>query len=187
MGSVIRSLIEDQHEIIRSIETLHVGGSFEADCTYGNGSFYEDREPPRLKFDIDPQVEDVVKADSRALPLADKSLSSLMFDPPFLIYVRQDREGNGKMIMARRFSGYWRYDELEEHYEATIKEASRVLKKDGVLVVKCQDIVHNHRLHATHARVIQWGEKHGFRLLDLFVLGARHRLPHSYFVVLKRT
>jgi tRNA G10 N-methylase Trm11 len=124
-----------------------------------------------------------------------------MFDPPFLTYVRQDREGNGKMIMARRFSGYWKYEELEEHYESTIKEASRVLKKDGVLVVKCQDIVHNHKLEPTHAYVMLWAHTYGLRVLDLFVLTAKHRLPapnragkqkharvfHSYFVVLKKT
>ena len=75
-----------------------------------------------------------------------------------------------------------------------------MLKKGGVMVVKCQDIIHNHKMHCTHASVIGWAADSGMRLLDLFVLPARHRLPapnragtqkharsfHSYFLVFKK-
>lgn len=134
------------------------------------------------------------------LPLENESIGSVVFDPPFLTYVRQGREGNGKMAMARRFSGYWTFDELTEHYRETLSECARVLKAKGVLVVKCQDIIHNHRMHAVHALVIAWAEHEGFRLRDLFVLGATHRMPspnrkgtqkharvfHSYFLVFEK-
>lgn len=119
---------------------------------------------------------------------------------PFLTYVRAGRAGNGSMIMARQFSGYWRYDELEDHYRAMLAEMARVLVKDGIAVFKTQDLVHNHKLHPTHAYVIQWGEQVGLRLKDLFILAANHRLPapnragsqkharihHSYFVVMRK-
>lgn len=195
----MQSLSFDQSEILQSIAALHCDGVFDCDITYGNGSFWKNLPRPRLCFDIDPQRNEAQQADSRALPLAADSLNSVVFDPPFLTYVRAGRSGNGQMVMSRRFAGYWRYDELEAHYRATIVECRRVLKKGGVLVFKCQDIVHNHRLHATHLNVVQWAQESGYRLLDLFVLGAKHRMPspnragkqkharihHSYFVVLK--
>jgi tRNA G10 N-methylase Trm11 len=198
---VIKSVYESQSDILLGILKLCGLESFDADITYGNGSFYSAGVPqPRLKFDIDPQVPGVEVADSALLPLADASLRSIVFDPPFLTYVRTGRTGNGSMVMSGRFGGYWRYDELEAHYRATLKEAGRVLSAEGILVFKCQDIVHNHRLHPTHAYVMQWAEECGFRLKDLFILPAKHRLPspnrggkqkharihHSYFLVLTR-
>lgn len=197
---IARSCTDSQSEILDNIERLHVPGGYEADITYGNGQFWKGRTAPKLKFDIDPQLPGVVKADSRALPVLDGSLKSIVFDPPFLTYVRAARDGNGSMVMAKRFSGYWRYDELEDHYESTIKEAARALEVGGVLVVKCQDIIHNHQMHPTHLFVCLWADKHGFQLKDLFVLVAKHRMPspnragkqkharifHSYFIVLKK-
>jgi len=196
-SEVVRSVYESQTDILRAIATLHCPDGYDADLTYGNGQFWRDLDAPKFRFDIDPQTDGVMQACSTAVPMPDKSLSSVVFDPPFLTYVRNGREGNGSMVMAKRFAGYWRYDELEKHYRATIKEARRILKPKGVLVFKCQDIVHNHKLHCTHANVIGWAESAGFRLLDLFVLPAKHRMPspnrggkqkharifHSYFLV----
>lgn len=87
--------------------------------------------------------------------------------------------------------------DLERHYRGTLQEAYRVLKPRGKMVFKCQDVIHNHRMHCTHLNVLNWAE--GFRLLDMFVLVAKHRMPgpqkgqqrharvwHSYFLVLER-
>lgn len=198
---VLRSLSLSQDEILTSILTLTGREEFDADITYGNGAFYRRRVPePRLKFDIDPQAEGVTEASSTDLPLEDGSLGSVVFDPPFLTYVRQGRTGNGKMIMSGRFAGYWRYEELVEHYTKTLDEVSRVLEVGGHLVFKCQDVHHNHMLHATHSFVIQWAYERGLRLEDIFVLGSNHRLPspnrkgtqrharifHSYFLLFKK-
>jgi tRNA G10 N-methylase Trm11 len=197
--TVLKSVYTDQSDILRAIKALHCPDGFMCDITYGNGVFWKDLDEPQHKFDIDPQRADVVKASSDALPLDDKSMQSVVFDPPFLTYVREGRGGNGKMIMAKRFSGYWRYDELEAHYRATLRETRRVLASKGIMVFKCQDIVHNHRLHCTHINVVNWAAEFNFRLKDLFVLTANHRLPspnrvgtqkhariyHSYFLVLQ--
>jgi hypothetical protein len=199
---MIKSVYYDQSEILSSILCLCGLDSFCADLSYGNGGFYTSIPQPRYKFDISPQLPTVAQASSTDLPLPNGSLRSAVFDPPFLTYVRAAREGNGNMVMAKRFGGYWTYNELEAHYRDTLKEASRVLEKGGVLVFKCQDIIHNHRMHCTHVNVINWASGM-FRLKDLFVLPARHRMPipqqkgvavkkqrharifHSYFLVLE--
>lgn len=201
MTEVIKSVYEDQKDIIKSILTLNNIERFCADVTYGNGVFYKELPEPSLCYDIDPQLDHVIKASSTELPLPDNMLKSIMFDPPFLTYVKAARNGNGNMVMSKRFSGYWTYKELEDHYKDTIRECSRVLIKDGLLVVKCQDIIHNHKMHATHVNVINWATEYGFRLKDLFILTAKHRMPspnrggkqkharvfHSYFLVLIKT
>ena len=201
---MIRSVYYNQTEIIASIMQLHHIDCFDADITFGNGKFWDDLPMPKLKFDIDPQIEGVQQASSVDLPIESNSINSVMFDPPFLTYVRQGRNhNNGSMIMSSRFGGYWTYNELETHYTQTIKESFRVLRKKGILTIKCQDIVHNHKLHATHINVVNWA--HGFfRLKDLFILPVKNRMAipqqkntakkkqrharifHSYFMVLER-
>lgn len=201
---MIKSVYYDQIEILKSIMELCGIERFCADVTYGNGKFYDNkviREPVHA-FDIDPGLM-AKQGCSTNLPLARESIKSLVFDPPFLTYVRAAREGNGNMIMAKRFGGYWRYDELEKHYRETLIEAHRVLGKKGIMVFKCQDIIHNHKMHCTHMNVMEWS-KGLFRLKDLFILPAKSRMPipqqegtkkkvqkharifHSYFMVLEK-
>jgi tRNA G10 N-methylase Trm11 len=202
---MIRSVSDNQEEILRWILDLAELKNFDADLTYGNGKFYGGSIPqPDFKFDIEPLFEDVEEACSTDIPSVDESFESMVFDPPFLTYVRSGREGNGNMVMARRFGGYWSYDQLEDHYKKTIREAYRTLVRKGILVFKCQDIVHNHKHVSTHINVMKWCEGM-FRLKDLFILTAKHRMPipqvkgtaikkqkharihHSYFMVLEKT
>lgn len=196
---IIRSVSYQQTEILQSIMTLCGVERFCADITYGNGSFYKSLPEPIRKFDLDGNLPNVEEANSSNLPLANESAKSIVFDPPFLTYIRAAREGNGSMVMAKRFAGYWRYDELEAHYRDTIVEVHRVLSAKGILVVKCQDIIHNHKMHCTHANILNWADGM-FRLKDLFILPAKSRMPspnragkqkharifHSYFMVLEK-
>ncbi len=210
---MIRSVEYDQEIILNSIMELCGIERFCADFTFGNGSFYKNIKTPRYCFDLDAGViEKAQLSDNESIkgvcsstdtPLDDDSIKSLVFDPPFLTYVRVARKGNGNMVMAKRFGGYWRYDELEEHYKKTLYEAARVLKKKGVMIFKCQDIIHNHKMHCTHANILKWSER-DFRLKDLFILPAKSRMAipqqkgtkkkqqkharifHSYFMVLER-
>jgi hypothetical protein len=199
--SSIQSVSYDQDYIIKSIMELCGIRWFDADLTYGNGGFWKNLPEPLFKFDLDPQTHDTQMASSVNVPMNDGSLESVMFDPPFLTYIKSGREHNS--VMGKRFSGYWRYEELEEHYRGTISEAHRLLSKKGIFVIKCQDIIHNHKMHCTHANIIKWSEGL-FRLKDLFILAAKTRMPipqtegakkkvqkharihHSYFMVMER-
>ena len=206
--SVVRSVYDTNDAILTGIEKLHCPDGFECDVTYGNGAFWKGRSRPKYCFDITPLHEGVIQADSQMLPLEPNTLRSIVFDPPFLCYVAKGRDNASadgkKAVMSKRFGGYWAYSELENHYKGTLKEAARVLKKGGVIVVKCQDIIHNHKMHATHVNVCNWAEHEGFRLLDLFILPAKSRMPlraaahgkqtqrharvfHSYFLVFVKT
>jgi hypothetical protein len=197
---VIRSVYESQDDILRGIQQLHCPEGFECDMTYGNGAFWKNLPRPKYCFDVSPQKPEAAPACSMMLPLEPETLNNCVFDPPFLTYVKNGREHQGgKVAMTARFGGYYRYEELEDHYRHTISEAWRVLKPGGKMIFKCQDIIHNHRMHCTHYRVIMMAEIEGFRLADLFILPARYRMPgpqkgtqrharifHSYFLVLEK-
>lgn len=200
MNTLIKSVYESQDEILMAIKQLHCRDGFDCDMTYGNGVFWKNIPRPKFCFDIQPQKPEAIKGDSRSLPVFNESLRSVVFDPPFLTYVKNGRSHkDGKVAMTARFGGYWSYKELEDHYRDSISEAYRVLKKKGHLIFKCQDIIHNHKMHSTHNNVILMAEIEGFRLCDLFILVAKHRMPspqkgiqrharifHSYFLVFQK-
>ena len=79
---------------------------------------------------------------------------------------------------------------------ARATEARRVLKPNGVLIVKCQDEVSANRQRLTHVEIINRYEANGFYTKDLFVVVRRNRPAvsrlkkqaharknHSYFLV----
>jgi tRNA G10 N-methylase Trm11 len=198
---IIKSVSDDQEYIITSIMQLCNIERFDADVTYGNGVFWKNLPRPNYCFDINPQIDYVTCASSDNLPFDNASIKSIMFDPPFLTYIKSARDHNS--LMAKRYGGYWKYEELKEHYQKTIVEAYRVLGKKGIFVIKCQDIVHNHSLHPTHINVASWSEGM-LRLKDMFILTAKNRIPipqkeneakkvqkharihHSYFMVMEK-
>lgn len=201
---MIKSVSESQDEILKAIQELHLNGNdYECDITYGNGSFWKNIKAPELKFDITPLHKGVIQASSTSLPLKDNSLNNVVFDPPFITYIKGGRNHNS--VMSKRFGGYYSYKDLLNHYNDTITEAQRILKPKGKLIFKCQDIVHNHQLEPTHSKVIVIASAcHSFRLVDMFILVAKHRMPvrtkmnangwtqkhariyHSYFLVFEK-
>jgi len=198
---MIKSISYSQDEILQSIIDLHCKEGFEVDATYGNGSFYKKINKPLYCYDIEPLSDNVVKASSDNLPLSVSSVNSIVFDPPFLCDLKKGRKE--KSIMGKRFSGYDRFSDLEKHYAKTINEAARVLKKKGLLIFKCQDTVHWHKLRSIHTFVITECENNGFRVKDMFILLAKNRMPlkaskhgkqtqrharvyHSYFIVFEK-
>lgn len=194
---MIKSLSFSQEEILKSIKELYCPDGFEVDLTFGNGGFWKDMILPKYCFDKEPLKDFVVEADSTKVPLPDDSVSSVVFDPPFLTYIKNGREHNS--IMGKRFGGYWTYDELSSHYFDTLIECQRILKKNGIMVFKCQDIIHNHKMVPTHMNVWVWALSVGLQLKDIFILGAKHKMAankkgkqqharvfQSYFLVFEK-
>lgn len=120
----IKSVYFSQDEILDAIEKLHCPEGFVCDMTFGNGSFYQFRSKPIFRFDCDSSLKDVSHHSSESLPLPDNCVQNAVFDPPFLTYIKKGRESGS--IMGKRFSGYWCYNELTEHYKNSIKEAARI-------------------------------------------------------------
>lgn len=189
---MIQSIGFDQHQIIKDIITLHIpDGSIECDVTYSKGNFYKKGIiPPLYKFDKYPVNAEVIESDSACLPLEDGIISSLMYDPPFLV------AGGKNSKMQNRFSSYKNCREMYESYSLSIKEFRRVIKPKGVLIVKCQDIISGGKQYMSHIHIHNEAISNGFIAKDLFILLAKHRIKghnhqvqkharkfHSYFMV----
>ena len=197
--------------VFAKVLSLHVPkGSRIADVTYGRGAFWRDVNDT----DYDLLASDIeTGTDCRSLPYENDSLDAVVFDPPYMEGFFRDRgskaAGGSHGVFRERYShgsetagstAKW-HDAVIELYVSGGREAARVLKKGGRLIVKCQDAVSAGRQRLTHVEIVNAYSRIGFECDDLFVLvrsnkpsvsrmiKQKHaRKNHSYFLVfVKRT
>lgn len=186
-------------------------GSTIADVTYGKGVFWKKVNPNDyiLYFsDIKTGV------DCRNLPYDNHSIDCVVIDPPYMegFYRRNNSHlaGNGTFSSFRESysdgSIYVQKEGTPKYHDAVLDmyysagyEAVRVLKKKGILIVKCQDEVSANKQHLTHVEIINEYTQHGLIVEDLFVM-VRNNKPnistlrkqvharknHSYFLVFRK-
>ena len=192
---MISTIDYDQQEIIKNIIKLYVPQGIEVDPTYSKGVFYKNmpENEPLEKFDLFPQTDDTLQANANNLPHLDEQITSIMFDPPFIVGHTKDKPTG---IIGERFHSFGYIAELWNWYDDCLKEFYRILSKGGVLIFKCQDTVSSGKQYLSHVHIINEAEKLGFVCEDIFVLLAKTRIIghnhsiqkharkfHSYFLV----
>lgn len=195
---MITSISYDQQEIIKNIIKMHCPSGIELDPTYSKGIFYKNmpENEPLEKFDLYPQTDDTLEANANNLPHLDNQVSSIMFDPPFIVGHTKEKPTG---IIGERFHGFRYIKDLWQWYDECIIEFNRVLQVGGVLIFKCQDTVSSGKNWFSHCHIIEFAEKNGFYTKDLFILLAKNRIVghnhanqkharkfHSYFIVFEK-
>ncbi len=196
----------DNASVFPTILNLHVpDGAKIADVTYGKGAFWKKVDQSRYHLHATDLKTGV---DCRRLPHASGSFDCVVLDPPYMegLYRRSEGhlagDGNYKAFREhysngeKTVGGPKYHEAVLDMYFRAAKEAHRVLKAGGVLIVKCQDEVSANRQRLTHVEIINEYERLGFYTKDLFVLvrlnrpgvsrlkqQAHARKNHSYFLV----
>jgi hypothetical protein len=203
---VVSAYVANNEDVFPKILELHVKeGAIVADVTYGKGVFWKQVPSSKYKLiasDIDTGV------DCRKLPYKSKSIDCIVLDPPYMEgFFRKSitqKAGAGTYNSFRDHYSYgneeaegpkWQ-DAVLHFYIEAIKEAYRVLKEEGTLIVKCQDAVSANKQHLTHVQIIVESQQIGLYAKDLFVLVRTNkpavsrlkkqvhaRKNHSYFLV----
>ena len=190
------SVFDKDSDILVAINDIFLDKKwFDLDCTYSKGVFYNDVEQPRLKSDLVPLFNDVVESDCTKLNfVADNSLNSIVFDPPFLF---RNRKSENKDKISSRFSYFKSYEELQEMYSKSLDCIYSKLKKGGYLCFKCQDMTDG-KFYCTHNFIINYAKSIGFELKDIIIKKSKSKLQrdakkqncvakvHSYWLVFKK-
>jgi len=204
---VVSAYVADNAEVFPHILALHVPeNSVVADVTYGKGVFW--RKVPKNKYKV-KSTDIAMGIDCTNLPYEAGSIDCVVLDPPYMegFFRKEESEkaGSGTHISFREAysNGTERAGETAKWHDAVIdlylragKEAHRVLRENGILIVKCQDEVSANRQHLTHVEIINAYEQIGFYIKDLFIVVRRNRPSvsrikrqfharknHSYFLV----
>ena len=190
------SIFENDSDILIAINDIFLKKQwYDLDCTYSKGVFYYDIKQPRLKSDIEPLFEDVIKSDCTKLDfIEDNSLNSVVFDPPFLF---RDRKSLNNDKISARFTYFKSYDELQEMYKKSMDCIYKKLKKGGFLCFKCQDMTDG-KFYCTHNFIINYAESIGFQLKDIIIKKSKSKLQreakqqncvakiHCYWIILRK-
>jgi hypothetical protein len=190
--------------VFPSILELYVSaGSTVADITFGRGVFWKAVPKDRYKLlatDLKTGV------DCRSLPYGENSLDCVVFDPPYMhtpggtAHVNHQNYENYYANNVVNGSGKKYHEAVLDLYFKTAHEAKRVLKSEGIFIVKCGDEVCANQQRLTHVELINEFSTYGFVVEDLFVL-LRNNRPgvsvilrqvharknHSYFLVFRKS
>lgn len=177
---IYTSITTTDADAIESILALHSNGvnCIELDCTYSTGNIYKNLHfQPTVKTDIAPVNDSVIQANAESLPFDDSLFSTILFDPPFLATSGPSLlEDNDSNKMAKRFSVYPDEKSLHTFYHNALKELYRVLKPNGLLIVKCQDKVSSGTQYMSHVFIINTAESIGYYTKDLIILTSKNRM-----------
>jgi hypothetical protein len=106
------------------------------------------RYHPTTRMDIDPLLDVDVVGDFTNMPFGDSEYDIIVFDPPHLPVAAASE--NSSKIWEKSYgitdNGIGREgDNVSSMFLPFLKEAERVLKKNGIVLAKIADIIHNHR------------------------------------------
>jgi hypothetical protein len=163
------SVSSNQSKIIDSIQKLHLNGNpFELDPAFNKGSMYGNLSTPSIKFDIVPLSPECIQADYTKMPLANDSIDSICVDPPFIIGT------TGTMV--NEYSGFNTLDQMHLNLIGLLSECTRCIKRDGILAIKCQDLIHDRRRYFTSYFIQNILYDLGWNQIDEFIVTARSRM-----------
>lgn len=208
---VLSAYVGGNAEIFPQVLSLHVPeGSTVADVTWGKGVFW--KNVPEGKYNL-LATDLKTGVDCSNLPYEDASIDCVVLDPPYMegLYRRSTEHlaGAGTHSAFREHysngdhqedgSPKWHAAVLDLYFRAG-REAKRVLRNEGILIIKCQDEVSANHQNLTHVEIINEYEMLGFYTKDLFVVVRQNRpvisrlkkqvharKNHSYFLVFVKT
>jgi len=183
--------------LLKEMIELHGNGQIDYDPTFSKGNFYKNIKKPKFYSDFSIG-NPLFFSDMCNMPFKRNTFKSIMIDPPFLWSSGKSLKVIKKNcnIIISRFTLFKNKKKLLYFYKLAIGEAYRVLKKDGVLFFKCQDVVNGSLNNFIHIDVFNIAVSRGFIAKDLFLFLKENRLKsgkwkkqnfarkhHSYFWV----
>ena len=194
---------EDDAKLIEQLLTFypHRVPRLILDATVNGRRFWRSSTRPVIGVDIDPRHGPDVCADNRTMPFASGSFDVVVYDPPHIPNQGRDRSKDfntrfGLGAQSPKENGY----NFAHTYPAFMTEAWRLLVKDGILMCKIVDYIHNHRYQWAHIDLIRAGQDVGFTACDCIIkvrkgpivdpkwkVAHHSRRQHCYWIIFRKS
>src|SRR3990170_5894261 len=171
-GTATNQLVFTAHQgtnehVFPEVISLYVApGSTVADVTYGMGVFWKAIPKNRYRL-LATDLKNGV--DCRKLPYKEASIDCVVFDPPYMhtpggtAHVNhQNYESYYQNNVSSNGSGKKYHEAVLDLYFKAAHEAHRVLKDEGIYIVKCGDEVCANQQRLTHIELVNEFTKNGF-------------------------
>jgi len=188
---ILTGLQGNNSDLIKNIADMYIqNGDVVADVTYGKGVFWAKTDTSSFTL---LKSDKLTGTDFTDLPYGDTSIDVLVLDPPYM---------HGGETVKRSINDCYKnentsHESVVRLYLRGMLEATRVLKKGGLLFVKSQDEIESGNQQWSHVELMDIGKQIGFKCVDLFVLlqstiptmrvkyQKTARKNHSYMLIFK--
>jgi len=173
MFDVIYSAIVGRNaDVLRDVLQLYAEQeSVILDMTYSTGRFWLGEWSKTYDIwtnDVDPACNTDFHFDLRAIELPDESFDMVVLDPPYAVRTTGERSA-----ASHERYGYGGLTSIVsspgniELYKGGAEEAARLLRRDGILLMKCQDEIESGKFRPHHLTLCSLDK---FRLEDIFIV-----------------
>jgi hypothetical protein len=202
---ILSAHLADNSQLFPKILSLYVPtGAAVADVTYGKGVFWKN-VPKDTYHLLKSDLKDGI--DCRELPYKSASVDCVVLDPPYM-HTPGGTAHDGHQNFEHYYKNNGTRNGTEKKYHEAVldlyfgaaREALRVLRPEGIFLVKCQDEVCANKQRLTHIEITNFLVELGFVVEDLFVLVRTNkpgvsrilvqkhaRKNHSYFLVFRKS
>jgi hypothetical protein len=171
------------------------------DATVNGGRFWRGSARPVVGLDIDARHRPGVCGDNSVMPFHDGAFDVVVYDPPHIPNQGRDKskDFNTRFGLGGRSAKENGYS-FAHTYPAFVQEAWRVLEREGILLCKIADYVHNHRYQWAHVEFIVAARSVGFTACDCIIkirkgpivdpkwkVAHHSRRQHAYWLVFRKS
>jgi hypothetical protein len=171
------------------------------DATVNGGRFWRGSKRPVIGMDMEAKHRPNLVGDNSSMPFFDDAFNVVVYDPPHIPNQGRDKSKDfnvrfGLVVRSAKENGY----SFAHTYPPFLREAYRVLRREGILFCKISDYVHHHRYHWAHVDLIMAARQVGFYPCDCIIKvrkgpiidpkwkTAHHtRRQHCYWLVFRKS
>ena len=140
------------------------------DATVNAGRFWDGTRRTVIGMDIDGRHRPTVVGDNLRMPFKSGCFDVVVYDPPHIPNQGRDKSKDfntrfGLTLKSPIENGY----NFTHLYPPFVREAFRVLKKEGILFCKIADYIHGHRYQWAHVELISAAVSIGFTACDCII------------------
>lgn len=165
-------LVGKDNEVIPILLELHaIENPYILDCTYNTGKMWKNLNYNVHKMDINSNYEVDTVGDFTKMPFENDSFDVIVFDPPHLPANAASK--NSSKIFEEKYGITndiaRKGDNVSNLFPLFLLEAKRVLNKEGIVLAKIADLVHNHKYQWQHVDFINEVTKLNMTACDLMI------------------